>query len=162
MASRIRVHYDNPFGFDEPHLWVWSDGSLVRSDVAPTDRDDFGHVYDITVVRQEFHFKFKNGPGTAGPWEPASLDRSFRPLERRDDTLVPDEVWCTGNAFVYHVEPKGTEPESAEAFLGRLPFTPGTYIPETGAVSGLGASRHVDGRTLFGLYHPTAARVYLM
>src|SRR5215218_1991471 len=93
MASRIRVHYDNPFGFDEPHLWVWSDGSLVRSDVAPTERDDFGHVYDITVVRQEFHFKFKNGPGTAGPWEPASLDRSFRPLS---DPTTPSSPTRSG------------------------------------------------------------------
>jgi 1,4-alpha-glucan branching enzyme len=72
-------------------------------------------------------------------------------------------VWVRGDkAFVYHVEPKAPEGVSAETFLGQLRCNQGIYVPGTGELSGLGANLLADGRVVFGLYHPNAARVYLI
>jgi 1,4-alpha-glucan branching enzyme len=163
MPFQIRLHYDNGRGFQLPHLWVWYAESAFQDDFAPTGQDAFGPVYDVTVRRPEFKFKFKEGPGTAGPWEDAGLDRDYRPLDLTGGQLTPAAVWCrSGKAFVYHVEPRTPEPVSAAAFVQGLPFPPDLYVPRTGTLSGLGANRLTDGRVLFGLYHPNAARVYLM
>jgi len=35
------------------------------------------------------------------------------------------------------------------------------YIPESGGLAGLGANVLADGRVLFGLFHPTAAQVFV-
>jgi 1,4-alpha-glucan branching enzyme len=79
------------------------------------------------------------------------------------ETIAPKEIWCRGDkAFVYHVAPRAPEAESAEAFLQQLSFKIGVYVPGTGGFSGLGANLLADGRVLFGLYHPSAARVYLI
>ncbi len=52
-------------------------------------------------------------------------------------------------------------PEAVDAatFLRTLPLLPGVYVPDTGGLSGLGATPLAGGGVLFGLYHPTAARV---
>jgi 1,4-alpha-glucan branching enzyme len=65
-------------------------------------------------------------------------------------------------AFVYHVEPRTPESESAAAFIKRLPFKPGLFVPNTAGPSALGAHATTDGRTVFGLYQPNAARVFVM
>lgn len=169
MSFQIRIHYDNQPGFQDPHIWIWSPGSAVQADFPATGQDTFGFVYDISdqppafTLKPKFSFKFKDGPGSAGPWEDSGLDRNYHSLELSSDNLVPDEIWCQGNhAFVYSVEPRAPEPVSAETFLGGLAFKEGLYVPGTGGLSGLGANLLADGRVLFGLYQPNAARVYLM
>ncbi len=162
MSFHMKFHYDNSLGFQDPYLWIWYTGS-GSEEKAPMAQDAFGFVYDVDVRRQEFGFKFKDGPGTLGPWEPGWLDRDCRPWKRSDGPGVLDEIWCRGDkAFVYPMAPKTPEPVSAEAFLRQLPFKPGQYIPEAGGLSGVGAHLLEDGRVVFGLYHPNAARVYVM
>jgi 1,4-alpha-glucan branching enzyme len=51
MPFRIRVHFDNSNGFQNPHLWQWADGSSITGDFAPSGRDSFGLFFDITVER---------------------------------------------------------------------------------------------------------------
>ncbi|GIK41585.1 MAG: hypothetical protein BroJett011_54180 [Chloroflexota bacterium] len=169
MSFQIKMHFDNYPGFKEPHIWIWSVGSAIQGDFPPAGRDAFGFVYAISdqppdfTLKPKFSFKFKDGPGVAGSWEDSSLNRDYRSLELGDTNLVPNEIWCKGNkAFVYSVEPRAAESVSAETFLRQLVFKPGIYIPGTGGFSGLGANLLADGRVLFGLYQPNAARVYLM
>ena len=120
-------------------------------------------MFDLQVARAEFRFKFKEGPGTGGPWEPDSLNRFYSWLTIGPDAITPAEIWVTGDkAFVYHVEPRTPESESAATFIKRLPFKPGLFVPNTGGLSALGAHVTTDGRTVFGLYQPNAARVFVM
>jgi 1,4-alpha-glucan branching enzyme len=163
MAFSIRVHFDNSSGFSDPHLWQWADASSLTGDFAPDGQDSFGPFFDISVVRSEFRFKFKAGAGTAGPWEPDRLNRFYSWLTIGAGVISPDEIWVRGDkAFVYHVEPRPPETETAAAFVGRVPFKPGLFVPDTGGLSGLGANVTADGRTVFGLYQPNAARVFVM
>lgn len=163
MPYPITVHYDNAPGFPAPHLWIWYAASAAPEDVAPTGQDAFGPVYAVQVKRPEFRFKFKDGPGTAGPWEGDDRERDYRPRRLENNQVAPNEVWARGDrAFVYDVAPRAPEAISAAAFVGGLAFPPGLYVPQTGGLSGLGANVLADGRVLFGLYHPNAARVYLI
>jgi len=95
MAFQIRIHYDNANGFARPHLWQWADGSTATADVAPAGHDGFGAVFDVQTVRSEFRFKFKDGPGTGGPWEGDRLDRFYSWLSIDGSTISPDEIWTT-------------------------------------------------------------------
>jgi hypothetical protein len=114
------------------------------------------------VKRPEFQFKFKDGSGVAGPWESDGLNRSFRPLGDVSATLLPDEVWCRSDkAFVYSVRPRSPEAVRAADYLAQLSPKAGIYFPDTDGLSGLGATLLTGGGTLFGLYHPNAARVYV-
>jgi 1,4-alpha-glucan branching enzyme len=163
MPFPIRVHFDNSSGFQNPHLWQWADGSSRTGDFAPSGQDSFGPFFDIEVSRPEFRFKFKAGSGTAGPWEADRLNRFYSWLTIGPGAISPAEIWAKGDkAFVYHVEPRAPESESAETFIKRLPFKPGAFVPDTGGLSALGANLTTDGRTVFGLYHPNAARVFVM
>jgi 1,4-alpha-glucan branching enzyme len=166
MPFALTLHYDNAPAFKSPHLWIWYAGSAVQEDVAPSATDDYGFVYRVSVQRSTFNFKFKDGPGTAGPWEAGPLDRQYRPLEEVSDEIVPGEIWCRGDrAFVYGVQPATPDAEPAEAVVRALSadpgFRPGLYVPDTQGLSGLGANLLADGRVLFGLYHPNAARVHV-
>lgn len=154
MSFPVTIHYDNSRRFNDPHLWVWYSGSDLPDDFAATGSDGFGPVFAVQMRRPEFRFKFKDGAGTAGPWEAGSLDRAA--------SHPPAEVWCRGDkAFVYHVEPRAPEAVDAATFLRTLPLLPGIYVPDTGGLSGLGATPLSGGGVLFGLYHPNAARVHV-
>ena len=163
MAFALTVHYDNQTRLSSPQLRVWYAGSTVREPVAPSGADDFGPVYRLSAQRPEFGFNFGEGPDRqAGDGH----ERLYRPVTRQNGALDPSEVWCRANrAFVYRVRPADPEPEPADAYVRRLAadpgFPPGLELPATGGLSGLGANLLNDGRVLFGLYHPTAARVYL-
>jgi 1,4-alpha-glucan branching enzyme len=160
MSFPIRVHFDNSRGFRKPHLWAWYDASTRQEDVAPAGEDTFGPFFDLTAVRNFVRFKFKDGAGQAGPWEPEDFDRSAWPLLRPDG---PDEVWCRGDrAFVYHSQPKTPASASAAEVVRSLSFPDGVYVPGTGGLSGLGTQPLADGGgVLFGVYHPNAARVFV-
>jgi hypothetical protein len=126
ISFPITLHFDNNRGCQVPHLWVWYDASTTSDDFAPTGEDAFGLVYQIAVRRPRFRFKFKAGQGTAGPWEPLTLERLYQALQETADTMSPAKIWCRGDkAFVYHVEPRAPEAEPAEVFLQRLAFKAG-------------------------------------
>jgi hypothetical protein len=132
MSFHFRIHYDNSNGFVNPHLWQWADGSTATSDLAASGGDGFGVFFDLDTSRTEFRFKFKDGPGTNGPWEGSSFDRFYSWLTLDATAITPDEVWTTGrNAFVYHVEPRAAEAETAETAIRRLSFKPGVFIPDS-------------------------------
>jgi 1,4-alpha-glucan branching enzyme len=163
MAFPIRVHLANSSGFVHPHLWQWVDGSSLTGDFPQTGSDAFGPVFDIAVTHPRFRFKFKEGPGTGGRWEPDGLNRLYRALGLDRDTMRPAEIWVKGDkAFVYHIEPRAPEAETAEAFLAGVAFKSGLFVPHTGGLSALGANLTGDGRVVFGLYQPNAARVFVM
>jgi hypothetical protein len=163
MSFNITVHFDNSRGLHNPHLFRWNDGSSLTDDLEPAGTDAFGVFYNLDVVRSEFRFKFKAGPGLHGPWEDDSLNRFYSWLAIGPGRIEPAAIWCKGDkAFVYDVEPRAPESISAEAFIAGLPLNPKVFIPDTGGRSGLGATVLADGTVLFGLYHPNAVRVYVM
>ncbi|QHV95127.1 alpha-amylase family glycosyl hydrolase [Spirosoma endbachense] len=164
MSLSVTIHYKNVQQFAEPHLWVWYTGSNSPDQFAPTGMDSFGHIFTADVKRPTFFFKFKDGVGTEGPWESDSLSRSFRQLEGEPTvTTFITEVWCRGDkAFVYPVLPREAESIPASSFLATVKPKPGIAFSDTGGKSGLGATLLVGEGTLFGFYHPNAARVYVM
>lgn len=164
MLYKVRIHFDNSSGFREPYLWSWCPGA-PGWETAPSGEDSFGIVYDLETDRPGFSFKFKEGPGRTDRWEGPGLERDLDPDYSRSAAHEAGilNAWCRGDkAFVYYVEPRAPEIESAGEFLRGLSFAPGQYVSGTGGFSGLGANVLSDGRVLFGLYHPNAARVYLV
>ena len=163
MPVPVTIHFDNALNLDEPHLWVWYDGTDLTQDIAPERKDEFGWIYKLNARQPQFRFKFKQGAGTGGPWEDDSLNRIYRSLEKIRGKSVKNEIWCKGDkAFVYDVKPRNPEKQTAQQFLEKLSFKPGVYVSGTGGFSGLGATPLADGRILFGFYHPNAARVFVM
>ena len=165
MGFPVTIHYDNRPGFADPHVWVWYDASVAtQDDVAAAGVDAFGPFFQVEAKRKDFGFKFKQGRGTGGPWEGDRLDRYYEALAVTEaGTVDPSEVWTVGSkAFVYPVQPRAPESESAAQFIEPLPKKQGIFVPNTGALSGLGATPLADGRILFGLYQPNAARVFVM
>jgi len=148
---RVRLHYDNADAFADPRAWVWYGASTREpQDVPATGRDDWGAVFDLDVARPTFSFKFKDGAGPGTRWD--GHDRTATVPAGANPVL-----WApTRSAFVYRVEPAPLEAGSAAAYVGSLglPFDAGR---RPWAV--LGATVLGGGRTLFGFYHPTAARV---
>ena len=162
MAVRLTIHYDNLAGLAQPHLRLWqADANTV--DLAPAGGDEFGPLWELPLVPPELIFTFTAGPGAA---QTDGHDRRVRPLVGTDGGLDPGQVWCRGDrAFVYPVRPADPQPEPAAAFLERLAADPGLpaglELPSAGGRSGFGANLLADGRVQFGLYHPTAARVFV-
>ena len=149
-----------PGRLGRPHLRLWHAGANPV-DLAPTGADEFGPLWELSLVRPELTFTFTASPGAA---QTDGHDRRVRPLVRADGGLDPGQVWCRADrAFVYPVRPADPQPEPAGDFLERLATDPGfpagLELPSTGGRSGQGANLLADGRVLFGLYHPTAARV---
>ena len=127
MRFAITIHYDNALHFADPHLWVWYAGSAEPDEFSATGGDRYGSVFDVEVKRPVFQFKFKDGPGPAGPWESDALNRSFRPLKGAPGAApVLREIWCRGDkAFLYPVQPRAPEATSAAAHLATLAPKPG-------------------------------------
>ena len=162
MAVRLTIHYDNLAGLARPHLRLWHAGANPV-DLASTGGDEFGPLWELSLVRPELTFTFTASPGAA---QTDGHDRRVRPLVRADGGLDPGQVWCRGDrAFVYPVRPADPQPEPARDLLERLAADPGfpagLELPSTGGRSGFGANLLADGRVLFGLYHPTAVRVFV-
>jgi 1,4-alpha-glucan branching enzyme len=165
MNFSVTIHYNNSPGFANPHVWIWYGASVsTQEDIAATGTDAFGPFFRVSAKRKNFSFKFKEGAGSAGRWEGDRLDRYYEALVvTRAGGVEPAEVWSVGsNAFVYPVLPRAAESESTAQFISTLPMKAGCFVPNTGGLSGFGAIPLVDGRILFGLYQPNAARVYVM
>jgi 1,4-alpha-glucan branching enzyme len=151
----LTIHYDNASSFAAPHLWVRYAGSAEPDHVAPSGQDAFGPVFTPELTRPDFRFGFAD-EGAEPAWEDAGLLRSYR--------IVPSvgEIWCRADkTFVFDVEPRGPEAGSAADFLSTIQPVDGSYLPDTDGRSGLGATVLLDGRVLFGLYQPNAARVFV-
>ena len=164
MAFPITIHYNNGSGFANPYIWIWYDASAAtEEDVAAAGTDAFGPFFQVQAKRKDFGFKFKEGPGTAGPWEGDRVDRYYEALTVTGNMVDPAEVWAVDfKAFVYPVQPRAPENQSAAEFIEPLPKKLGIFVPKTGGLSGLGATPSADRRILFGLYQPNAARVFVM
>jgi 1,4-alpha-glucan branching enzyme len=157
---QFKVHYDNDASFQNPYLVVKAEGDSAPTEYAPTGKDEYGVVYEIPLDKAAVQMRFKDGEGETPNWEDEKLTRTYTPQKGRRATS--GEIWCRSyNAFVYTVEPRKAEAESIADFIGQLSFRSGAYIPESGGLSGLGANILADGRILFGLFHPNAARVYV-
>ncbi|MHC1726680.1 MAG: alpha-amylase family glycosyl hydrolase [Syntrophobacteraceae bacterium] len=156
----IVIHYNNSGKFLSPALHLWYPGSQGR-DIMPSKSDSFGPVFETDVLRADFGFKFKDA-AREGAWEGPGLDRCFKGYASISGSGMLNEIWCKADkAFIYPVQPKTPEPALASDFLRDLPLKAGCYIPGTGGLSGLGSTVLEDGRVLFGIYHPNAARVYV-
>src|SRR5690349_9013656 len=98
MSFAVTIHYDNGPAFVDPHVWVWYDASVsTQEDLAAAGVDAFGPVFRIEAKRKDFSFKFKEGAGTAGPWEGDRLDRLYEArVLTESGTVEPTEVWSVG------------------------------------------------------------------
>ena len=154
----LKFHYDNSLGFQSPALHVWYPGG-GEFEAIPVGADSFGPVFSINVQSLIFTFKFRD---QQGDWEGQGLEREFKPFGRISGPGFLDEIWCKADkTFIYPVVPQKAEQVSAADFLNTLGFNPSYYVPGTGGFSGLGATVLEDGKVLFGLYNPNAARVYV-
>ena len=165
MAFSVTIHYDNSPGFADPHLWVWYGASFATEEdlapAAPTPSvPSFG--WRRNAETSDSSSKTAQAPPDGG--KAAELDRHYEAIAVIDaETLDPAEVWARGSkAFVYPVEPRTAEPQSAAQLVSSLQLKDGVFMPDTGGVSGLGATVLGDGRILFGCYHPNAARMYVI
>jgi len=162
MPAEAIIHYDNSRDFSEPHLWVWYDGSGHREDLAADSSDEFGPTYRFIPRRPGFYFKFKDGSGTKGPWEPEGMERHSEVAAAVTGTQNAADLWVQADkAFIYLVRPRRAEHMTADEFLHTLSFADGLYVPGSGGYSGLGANPLQGGGVSFGLYHPNAARVFV-
>lgn len=161
MSLPVIVHYRNTRHFADPRLHVSYGGSLDPALVPASGADGFGSIFAFQAARTQFTFKFKDGPGSGGQWEPGGFERRFRPVSDPAASML-SEIWCTGEKpFIYPVEPRPPEVQSAGEFLRTLAFRDGYYVPGSGGLSGLGSHALSEGGVLFGFYHPNAARVYV-
>jgi hypothetical protein len=121
-------------------------------DAAAAGTDAWGPFFDLDLARPMFSCRFNDGAGDGAVWEPGDRDRT---------AMVPvgvdPQLWAVArNTFIYRVEPVQPEAESAEAYLRGLGIA---YDPVRRPWAAIGAAPIGDGRTLFGFYHPTAARI---
>src|SRR5262245_56038749 len=104
MSFQVILHYDNALQFALPHVVVQYPGVAELDVVAPSGTDSFGPVYSLEVRRSQFGFRFKDGPGVAGRWEDAAVDRFFSPIQGAGGAVA--EAWCSAeHAFVHPLEP---------------------------------------------------------
>jgi pullulanase/glycogen debranching enzyme len=73
-STVLRIHYRNDTlasAYDRLFVWTW-EAWEPEKDVPVCGRDEFGAVFDVPrewlAPGARMGFKFKRGPGTAGPW----------------------------------------------------------------------------------------------
>jgi 1,4-alpha-glucan branching enzyme len=155
----ITFHYNNSLCFRKPQLCIIYP-SIGEYIVNPAAVDDFGPVYSADAVKTNFSFKFRDGADNV--YEHPRLEKEFKPYGKISGPGIMDEIWCKADKpFIYPMLPQAVEPESAPDYLNRLGCRSDYFVPSTGSLSGLGAIKLNDGKILFGLYHPNAAKVYV-
>lgn len=164
MRHQVRIHYDNQNGFLEPTMWVWvSDGATLEREVKPRGKDNFGYYYEFEFNRSSFNFIFKDGEGSDVLWEDESLNRSYH-------IQMGTEIWSMADRHnIYQMRPAEPVGIASDYYktIKDLVIKDNFYFPTTdvsgmGIPSMLGANILKDGSILFGIFHPRAARVYLV
>ena len=156
----VKIHAPAELNFADPILHLWyPDLNLSPKEFEPEGTDDFGPVFNLSLKRNFFCFKFADRAGGNRIWEKE---------ERCYGQHLGPEVWTVvRNNEVYPVRPEKPVGSTAEFYAEIRPFIhPGQYIPDTD-LSGsnptmLGANFLTDGSTVFGLFHPRAAQVYVV
>ena len=134
-------------------MWVWYPASTAGGlDLPVAGRDGWGAVFELEVARPPFSFEFKDGAGPDARWEAGDRDRTATVPVGADP-----ELWAVARStFVYRLEPASLTAEPATEYLAQLGFA---FDPARRPWAPHGATPVDDGLTLFGLYHPSAARV---
>ena len=153
--SEILFHLES--GAPQPpriHAFREERRSCYDREFAAAGADDFGPFYRVDAATNHFSLAVQDG-------ESAMVYRYYPALG--------GEVWArSGGSDLYHVRP-AVATRSANDYWreieGLVPAA--TYLPDTDVQSGggrypLGAIPLLDGTVSFGLFHPRAARVYLI
>lgn len=156
----VKIHAPQELNFDNPILHLWyPDMDLSPKEFHPESRDDFGPVFNLSLRRNYFCFKFADRAGERRIWEKH---------ERCYGQHLGPEVWTVlRNNEVYPVRPEKPAGNTIDFYTQVKSFiNPRLYIPDTD-LSGsnttmLGANYLEDGSTIFGLFHPRAAQVYVV
>ncbi len=163
MRRRVRVHYDNGNDFDNPILWVWTEGTgRIEAEFVPAGVDDYCIYYDIIINRSNFNFKFKDEKGRHVVWEDDKSSRFY-------NAGLGGEIWCkAGWHNIYPIrpeEPVGHINDVYKEIKELIPeddfYLPQTDVSEFDTSSLLGAHKLKDGSLSFALFHPRAGRIYL-
>jgi 1,4-alpha-glucan branching enzyme len=158
---RVKIHAPYSLNFKNPFLHLWYPGhNEAYQDYPVTDWDDYGAVFEFKQIRNYFCFKFGEKNGSQVTWEEQ---------ERCYGQHLGPEVWTVSHYNeVYPQKPAVVAGSVRDLFPEIAPLVrKNQYLPETdvrgeGVVAMLGATYLQDGTTLFGFYHPRAARVYLV
>ena len=161
MAVQLTIHYDNPAGRPGRTCACGTRAPTPSTWPRPAGTSSAPYGSCRWCVRSQ------PSPSRASPGAgPDRRPRPPRPPTGPGPTAASTPAMCGAGAtaFVYPVRPADPQPEPAGAFLERLAADPGFpagLLPSAAGRSGFGANPLADGRALFGLYHPTAARVFV-
>lgn len=160
---QVKIHAPQELGFANPVLRLWfpdRDRAGSFFEIHPSGWDDYGPVFTLNLKRNYFCFKYGERRGEDRKWEEIvrCYGRHFGP-----------EVWTVArHEEIYPVKPAkpvGSTNEFYEkikGLAGKNLYLPDTDVSGGGTVSLLGAHYLTDGSTVFGLFHPRAARVYVI
>lgn len=157
---QVKVHAPQELGFANPVLLFWfpqQDGAV--HEVYPSGWDDYGPVFQITLRRNYFCFCFADRQGEKRVREQfircygQNFGREIWTVARHEEIYPVKPAKPVGSTREVYEETKGV--------AGRNLYLPATDVSGKGAVSLLGAHYLLDGTTLFGFFHPRAARVYV-
>jgi hypothetical protein len=153
-------HLDTLHGFDNPVLALTNPDGQVH-EFLPCGQDAYGPMFEVNQPLDVATIRFKQaGDAPDTPWEDPRLERRLAWGDAQP--LTGSQFWCRSHhAFLYPYEPATVQPQTSAEVIQGLDFSPQTYIPSTGALTGLGAHVTRDHRVLFSFFHPTAARVYV-
>ncbi|MGM0369147.1 MAG: alpha-amylase family glycosyl hydrolase [Bacillota bacterium] len=163
MRKRVRIHYDNADNFNNPILWVWTQGTgSLEKEFFPAGQDDYGYYYDVVLNRSSFQFKFKDKLGRRTIWESDDSDRFY-------SAKLGPEVWCKSNWHnLYPVKPVEAGGHINDVYNEIKDLVPAddfylstTDVSDFRTNSLLGAHKLKDGTVSFALFQPRAGRVYL-
>jgi 1,4-alpha-glucan branching enzyme len=165
---QIRIHLRTQQA--DVALILWHSHSYRRHSrrYHPEERDPDGPVFTVDVELSSFHFQFANLAGDPG-WE------------RFYGNFLGKEIWCLPDRIdVYPVRPADTRGHVNDFYEKIADLAgAGVFLTETDVEylrealpppagkqpklrkTMLGASRLKDGSVVFGLFHPSAAQVYL-
>lgn len=153
----ITLHYDNFSQFSAPVMIVQGRGGKTKL-IEPQETTAYGYRFHLPmtpVLPTVFKFADQDNPDK---FEPDHLWRTVSPKNPH----LPSELWTRAwHPFVLTSEPQPVEVMPADEVASQIHFAPGAYISESNGRYALGANVLPYGGTLFGLYHPHAAQVYV-
>lgn len=160
MSETLNIHFDNLAGFTQATL-LWRNPQAAGDQtqtISTYQNDDYGIVFSVPITADvPIQFKFYDAAD-----DQYEDDRLWRSINAAHLPNLAD-IWCRSwNNFVYTARPQTIAAQSASEFIEQYPMADRIYISNTGGQSALGATVLADGGVLFGLFHPHAARVYMV